>query len=237
MQQLSLALIEPPAPTFDNFLAGNNARALTVLSALPRARPGKCIYLHGAPASGRTHLLRASVAAMPEEAEACYLGIGDRLMPDAALMDTDRPLALPRLLAVDDIERQPPGIVQWLFGRMVAADAAATHFVVAGSQPPALLPLRDDLRTRLGLGLVLALSTPDEPLCETIIQQHARALGLELGDGVLRYLMHHAARDLGALLRLLQQIDRRALQAKRRITLPLARAVLCEVQSGLSPNV
>ncbi|RZJ10529.1 MAG: DnaA regulatory inactivator Hda, partial [Rubrivivax sp.] len=57
MRQIPLALLAPPAPSFDNFLPGGNAEALAYLNGLA---PGDApVLLWGSTGSGKTHLLQA----------------------------------------------------------------------------------------------------------------------------------------------------------------------------------
>ncbi|HRO61630.1 MAG TPA: DnaA regulatory inactivator Hda, partial [Burkholderiaceae bacterium] len=88
---------------------------------------------------------------------------------------------------------------------------------------PLALSLRDDLRTRLGWGVVhrLALLTDDEKA--EALRRAAHGRGLALPEELLRHLLTHRSRDIRALLRLLDALDRFALERKRPLTLPLLR--------------
>ena len=57
MRQIPLALLAPPAHSFDNFLPGANAEALAYLLGLMPADPP--VLLWGPTGSGKTHLLQA----------------------------------------------------------------------------------------------------------------------------------------------------------------------------------
>ncbi|HSO05843.1 MAG TPA: DnaA/Hda family protein, partial [Pelomicrobium sp.] len=62
--QLLLELLPPPAPAFDNFVAGANAEVLHALEAVGSGAAAEpIVFLWGPPGSGRSHLLQASVAA------------------------------------------------------------------------------------------------------------------------------------------------------------------------------
>ena len=64
MKQLVLDIALPAAPTLDNFVTGRNAELVVALYALANgASNERFIYLWGADGSGRSHLLRAVVAA------------------------------------------------------------------------------------------------------------------------------------------------------------------------------
>ncbi len=83
-----------------------------------------------------------------------------------------------------------------------------------------------DLQSRLAWGLRMNLRLPDDEGKLLVLQQRARALGIELPRDVQRYLIKHSKRDMGSLLTMLEQLKDAAFVAKRRITVPLAREIL-----------
>jgi DnaA family protein len=93
------------------------------------------------------------------------------------------------------------------------------------------LPIRDDVRTRLGWGLVLSLWPLGESTLRQALQDEAQRRGLRLGDEVLDYVLRRLARDLKSLTGLLDRLDRYALQVQRPITVPLLRRMLDEEQN------
>ena len=100
--------------------------------------------------------------------------------------------------------------------------------LAAGSLPPQDLPLREDLRTRLGWGHVFHLQLLDDDQRREVLLKHAQALGMHLGKDLLDYLLSRFSRDLGHLIHLLEQLDNYALQTQRPLTIPLLRAMLDE---------
>ena len=89
--------------------------------------------------------------------------------------------------------------------------------------PLAALPIREDVRTRLGWGLVyevVPLADSDKPAA---LLDYARRRGFTLGDDVIRYLLAHGRRDMTALCTTLAALDRHSLSTKRAITVPLLR--------------
>jgi DnaA family protein len=100
--------------------------------------------------------------------------------------------------------------------------------LAAGNVPPQDLPLREDLRTRLGWGHVFHLQLLDDAQRREVLTRHAQALGMHIGDDLLDYLLSRFSRDLGHLIALLEQLDNYALQTQRPLTIPLLRAMLDE---------
>ena len=102
-----------------------------------------------------------------------------------------------------------------------AAPAAA--IVAAGDRPPAQLPLRDDVRTRLAWGLVYQLHELTDAEKEDALRAHAAARGIVLPPEVLAYVLTHMPRDMRTLMAILDALDAYAMAAKRAITVPLVR--------------
>jgi DnaA family protein len=96
--------------------------------------------------------------------------------------------------------------------------------VLAASRTPlGALALREDLRTRLGWGLVYeALPLSDEEKAAAL-GGYARERGFELSDEVVDYLLRHGRRDMGSLVAAVAALDRLSLAAKRPVTVPLLR--------------
>jgi DnaA family protein len=65
-----------------------------------------------------------------------------------------------------------------------------------------------------------------------VLKEQAASRGIELDDSVLDWLFARYARDLGALLDLLDKLDVASLAAQRRITIPFLRGFLLETGSS-----
>ena len=89
--------------------------------------------------------------------------------------------------------------------------------------PPAQLPLREDLRTRLAWGLVYQLQPLADAEKAEALRAHAGARGLTLGGEVIDYLLSHLPRDMRTLAAAVDALDAFALAHKRPLTVPLVR--------------
>lgn len=198
-RQLVLAISPPPHPTFGNFIPGANAELLAHLrEAASGALPESVLYLWGDPGSGRSHLLSATRSA-------------------SARAD---------LTTADDVDKLDEAAQIALFNRVNEARASGGCVVAAGPCPPAQLALRADLRSRLGWGLVYQVHTLSD--AEKAVSLHAEAVrrGLSLTEEVVWYLLNHVRRDLPSLFAILDELDRKSLERRRPITLPLVRESL-----------
>ena len=94
--------------------------------------------------------------------------------------------------------------------------------------PPVDLPLREDLRTRLGWGPVFALQPLGEEQTRAVLRREADRRGIFLSDEVMDHLLTRFARDLKHLMLLLDRLDTFALARSRNVTVPLIRQMLDE---------
>lgn len=219
-EQLVFDLATPEPPSFRNFLPGGNAEALAVLKALAAGEAGETgVMLWGAPGAGKTHLLRAAVAAVEARGRrALFVAAATELVG----YETDL-LTGQDVVAIDDIDRADPDAQARLFTLFNGLREQGRHLIVASRMPLSTLSLREDLRTRLGWGLVYEvtpLADADKPAA---LAAYARGRGFALSDDVVQYLLAHGRRDMAALVNVLTALDRYSLSTKRPITVPLLR--------------
>ncbi|WP_305073288.1 DnaA regulatory inactivator Hda [Propionivibrio sp.] len=215
MQQLLLDLLPENPPSLANFVPGTNAEALAALANwLAPECPEHSLLLWGETGSGKTHLLHASGARYFDAART----------PD--LQETATLGTAASRVAVDNVEALSETGQIALFNLFNRLRAAGGHLLTAASQPPQHLILREDLRTRLGYGLVFRLTTLTDGEKLTALAAQADSRALRLPAGALNYLLARAPRDMRHLMAVLVALDRYSLEHKRPITLPLLREVL-----------
>jgi DnaA family protein len=215
MRQLPLPLAGDTQPTFANFVPGDNGAAIAHLRSM--AMPGAPVFLWGPAGCGKSHLLQAlrhEVAARGQRAASF-----DGAEPDLAGL---------ALVTIDDCERLDAQAQAQAFRLFVDAATHGVQIVAAASLPPVDLPLREDLRTRLGWGPVFALRPLGEEQTRAALRREADRRGILLSDEVLDYLMTRFARDLKHLMQLLDRLDTFALARSRAVTVPLLRQMLDE---------
>lgn len=235
MKQLVLDIRPDAPPTLGNFVAGANdelVAALTRIADVPRRAPDSAgelpiaphLYLWGPSGSGRSHLLRATVAA------ATAAGRPAEYVPAPAIDD-----ALPEtpglLLAIDDIDQLSPPAQIALFNAFNRARGNGHALLLAGAAAPRELALREDLRTRVGQCLIYEVRVLDDAARAAILATLAQRRGLRLADDVVEFLLRHGRRDLPSLFAVLDALDAASLERKRPVTLPLLREMM---QGGLA---
>ncbi len=236
MKQLPLAIRAQAAPGFDNFIVGGNALTLAQLQALRPQEPGGVVpqplYLWGPSGAGKTHLLRALAASRaPEEV---HFADPATLDPHDILRDAMHD-ARWRLLVLDACEGFDAAQQQAAFALFVEASTRGAAIASAGRLPPIDLALRDDLRTRLGWGLVLPVEPLSEDQCRSVLRSEADRRGLVLSTEVMGYLLTRFPRDLKHLMQLFDRLDDFALSRKRALTVPLLKQMLAESEGPSLP--
>lgn len=226
--QLPLALRWPRRQRFEYFQPGANAATLAAVQALALEPGAPWVYLSGASGSGRSHLLMAACQA------ASATGRRVQYLPLATLTDHAaalRGVAGSELLALDDLgaiagDTEAEHALFDLYNR---ARAEGSALLFAADATPTQLGIElPDLRSRLGACTQFALKPLDDDERRAVLKAQAAARGIELDDGVLDWLFARYARDLGALLDLLDKLDQASLAAQRRITVPFLRGFLRE---------
>ena len=221
MKQIALDIGLPRLPTLANFEPGANQAALDHLQRWSQdaGRSPVPTYVWGESGSGKTHVLQAVSRALGEQgARTGWITAADT---EPAAFDEGWAAVL-----FDDVQAFSAVQQQAAFSWFVQAQSLQRGVLAAGALPPADLPLREDLRTRLGWGHVFELALPSEAERRAVLRRAADARGLFLSDEVMDFMLHRFSRDLGSLMQLLSQLDAYALRTQRSLTVPLIRAML-----------
>ncbi len=222
--QIPFDFFAPTPASFDSFVVGDNAEVVTSLYALTdRASPVKpppAVAIWGGPTVGKSHLLTATAAATNGDnpGAAVLLAAGDAFPTD--------PFVSARLICVDDADRLTAAQQGWLFTAFNHIVPSGGTVVVSGRTPPAQWPLRDDLRTRLGSGLIFELVAIPQDALPGALAEHAARRGFQLSDEVLTYILNRSRRDVASLWQIVNGIDALSLARKRAVTVPLLREYL-----------
>ena len=226
--QIPLGLRWRERAELDSFVPGPNAAVLAAVLALASGRVQAPLLVWGPSSSGKTHLLQAGCQ------QASRRRLGSVYLP---LRDGD-PAIVPEVLGglehcalvcLDDVDAVV-GDSRWeeaLFHLYNRCDASGSGLLISADGPASGLGIQlPDLHSRLSACVALPLRVlPDADRAE-ILRSRADQRGLELPDEVVAYLLGRYPRDLASLVELLDRLDIAALAGKRRITVPLARAVL-----------
>ena len=215
MSQLLLDISPDSQPTFNNFVVGHNLELLSALRREPACGGGeRSFYLWGESGSGKSHLLQACIsAALAAQRNAVYAcGAVPSRSAD--------------LVALDDVEQLDDAAQIKLFDLYNRMHEDGGTLLVSGTQSPLHLRLRDDLRTRLGWGLVYQVHSLSDAEKAQALAQHAQSRGFALPQEVTQYLLRHGRRDLPSLMAVLDALDEHSLRLHRAPSVPLLKEIL-----------
>ncbi len=219
MRQLPLPIGLDAPPCFDNFLAAGNEAAVAHLQAL--TVPAAPVYLWGAPGSGKSHLLKALCDRFVSAGGTCGWFTPESPAPWEAGDGWSA-------VVIDDCDRLGADAQHAAFSLFVQAASLGLLVAGAGRLPPIDLPLRDDLRSRLGWGHVFHLNPLDDNQTRAALRRAADRRGIALSDDVMHYLMTRFERDLSRQMALLDRLDAYSMSAHRTVTVPLLKQMLAE---------
>ncbi|MDJ0928927.1 MAG: DnaA regulatory inactivator Hda [Gammaproteobacteria bacterium] len=227
MQQLPLEVGPPDHAVFASFYPGPNASLVHALEEIASVRSRALLWLWGPPGSGRSHLLQATVALADAR--------GDRGAYLPLFTDADITPAVAGsmgeldLVCVDDVDHVA-GNADWehaLFALFEQLRARAARLVVAANCGPLHVGFAlPDLASRFTSGATFRLQVLSDDEKIEALQKRSAWRGLDLPDDTAAYLLTHADRDAASLFALLDRLDREALAAQKRLTVPFVRGIL-----------
>ena len=205
-------------PTLDNFVVGANGELLQRLRDLCNSHSFEALYVWGSAGSGKSHLLGATAGAAGRNRPVAFLSAADA--------GDELTLTPGSLLVIDDIDALSPAAQIALFRAFNAARFTGLALLLAGTEPPLRLSLREDLRTRVGQTLIYEIQALSDEEKAAALRRHAIERGMLMDPGVVHYLLRHGRRDLPSLMAMLNSLDRASLEQKRPPTLPLLRELM-----------
>lgn len=225
--QLPLALRLDGAARFETFVSERNAAAVAHVQAVARGERPDTLWLWGGPGQGKSHLLQAACRiAGASGRRAMYLPLTEAYRAGAdsltGLDDVD-------LLALDQVDTAA-GLGDWeqrLFSVLDGCLVRGAGLLLGARRSPAacrfVLP---DLASRAAGAIVYRLQALSEDGRLEALMVQARCRGLELDRAAAAYLLTRVERDMGEICRWLDRLDRAALAAQRRVTIPFIRSTL-----------
>jgi DnaA family protein len=216
---------------FDNFIDSPNKKLLAFLKMQLKQRSAgrvssyEGVFIWGEPDSGKSHLLAALAQWVKQnDGKTVWLDAERGWMPRSGN-------GLNRVYLLDDVEgftRDAAAERDFLTLIERIKQQNSMLLITAGMPVKSLKVGLPDLSSRLQAMEcfeLLALSEKDK---REVLRQRASQRGILLSDEVLNWLFTHTARELGALLDLLERIDVQSLSQKRKVTIPLIKSILEE---------
>lgn len=216
--QLALDLPHRPALGAGDFMiAPGNRDAVGWIDRWPYwDAAGLVIY--GPPGCGKSHLL-----------EVWRARSGARLVDasKASAFDPDEMLGATADLAVEAIDRVADETALFHLYNMVVERGG--KLLLTAREAPARIAFRlPDLASRMNGLPAVEVAGPDDTLLAAVLVKLLADRQLEAEPAVIDFVIARMERSFDAARRLVAGLDRRALELRRPVTVPLARAVLAE---------
>lgn len=212
--------------TFESFHLGENAEVVNRLEQLATGAAAGCVWLWGAQACGKSHLLQACChRAHLAKRRVIYLPLADvALSPDAfeGLMEHE-------LVCIDDAHRLPesPALERAFVPLFNELSSRGHALVMAAPMAPREVSFGlADVRSRAASATVYRLPALDDAARVEVLRRRAAIRGLTLPDEVADFVLARASRDMRSLMSTLETLDLAALHQKRRLTVPFVKQVL-----------
>jgi len=192
-----------------------NAQALRWLEA-PAGWPGLRLAIHGAPGTGKTHILHLFAARQRAI-----------LLPGGSVRGL---IALPPrgAVAIDDADTAPEP--EALLHLLNAAAEQGRPLLLAGRKPPARWPTDlPDLASRLRAITPAGLGQPDDGLLRALLARLIAERQLRVEAPVQAYLLARLPRSCAALREAAARLDRLSLAAGKRVSRRMASVMLAEL--------
>ncbi len=221
--QLPLEFDHRPALSDEDFLiAPCNREAVAWLDRWPQW-PTPVLAIHGPPGCGKTHLARVFMARS-----------GARAVSPESLLADDPPALLEGVAAclVEDAERHLSApFEEALLHLYNTARETGRHVMLTAHRPPGRWPIAlRDLSSRLNAATVVGIGPPDDNLIAAVLVKLFADRQLRVDDGVIAYILARMERSFGTARKMVAAIDTEALSRQRKITVPLVRDVLADVE-------
>lgn len=227
IRQFPLDLRWPAHQRLDAFWPGANVAALRAVSGIASGESASWLYLHGATGTGKSHLLiGACRVALEANRVARYVSLAELSAPRCQAVAG---IEAEGLLVIDDVQAiaGDGDAERALFDLYNRARSDGVCMLFAANAPSAELDLGlPDLVSRLAMCAQHALRPLDDAGRRAMLRLLAGRSGLRLDDDVLDWWFARQPRDPASLVTLLQRIDRAALAAQRRVTIPFLRELL-----------
>jgi chromosomal replication initiation ATPase DnaA len=221
-QQLPLDLGHVPGYSRDDLIVGSANRAAVDLVGCWPDWPSPVAILCGPAGSGKTHL------AAIWSAEAGATVVDPAEIGRAAIAQGE---AGP--IVIDDIGGRQIDEAG-LFHVINAVRSAGTQILMTSRLRPASWPVRlPDLASRLNAATVVEIAVPDDALLAAVITKLFADRQVSVEPHVVSFLIGRIERSLSAASRIVDLLDRAALERKGRITRALAAEVAAAMMDEL----
>ena len=238
-----------PKYTFESFVVGGNNKFAHAASLAVAESPGEIynpLYLYAGVGLGKTHLMH-SIAhfILRNNPEARVLYVTSEAFTND-LIDSIRNgnnSAMSRfrekyrnidVLLIDDIQFiiGKESTQEEFFNTFEALYGAKKQIIISSDKPPKDLDILEErIRSRLEMGLIADISSPDYETRMAILRKKEETDGYHIDDAILDYIAKNIKYNIRELEGCLNRIRAKSILEKREITLDLAEEILKDLIS------
>jgi DnaA family protein len=226
-RQLALGVRLDDNARFANYYTSSlNQQLVKTLECLPTNNADDFVYLWGAESAGRTHLLQALCHGSAPNRSTMYLPLKENTQYTPEILQGLETLSL---ICLDDLDciLGKKDWEQGLFNVFNAIKESKACLVVAASAAPHQLQIElPDLLSRLHSGLTYQVHGLNDEDKLAALQLRAGNRGMDMPRAVASYILQRSNRSLSALMKILEELDCRSLEEKRKLTVPLVKDVI-----------
>lgn len=218
-RQLPLELSHGTAYSRDDLITSPaNEQAVALIDRWPDW-PAPVVVFAGPPGCGKTHLAsiwREETGAVP--LNGATLG--------AAVADLDGPVL------IDSIDAAPVDEAG-LFHLINTVRGAGTQLLITARRFPSAWGITlPDLESRLKAAATVEIHEPDDQLLTGVITKLFADRQIEVEPHVVQYVVRRIERSLSTAIRVVDRLDRKAMELKTRITRALAAETISALDEG-----
>ncbi len=240
-----------PRYTFDTFVVGSNNKFAHAASLAVAEAPGQIynpLYLYAGVGLGKTHLMHSIAHFVLREnpkAKVLYVTSEDftNELIDAIRNGNNSAMSNFRdkyrridVLLIDDIQfiMGKESTQEEFFHTFEALYSQKKQIIVSSDKPPKDLDILEErIRSRLEMGLIADISSPDYETRMAILRKKQEQEGYKLDDEILDYIAKNIKSNIRELEGCLNKVRAKAVLEKRDVNLELAEQIL---QDMITPN-
>ena len=238
-----------PKYTFESFVVGGNNKFAHAASLAVAESPGEIynpLYLYAGVGLGKTHLMHtiahfilrnnpeARVLYVTSEAFTNDLIDSIRNGNNSAMSRFREKYRNIDVLLIDDIQFiiGKESTQEEFFNTFEALYGAKKQIIISSDKPPKDLDILEErIRSRLEMGLIADISSPDYETRMAILRKKEETDGYHIDDAILDYIAKNIKSNIRELEGCLNRIRAKSILEKREITLDLAEEILKDLIS------
>ena len=238
-----------PKYTFESFVVGGNNMFAHAASLAVAESPGEIynpLYLYAGVGLGKTHLMHSIAHFILQnnpEAKVLYVTSEDFTNELIDSIRNGNNMAMSKfrekyrnidVLLIDDIQFiiGKESTQEEFFHTFEALYGAKKQIIISSDKPPKDLDILEErIRSRLEMGLIADISSPDYETRMAILRKKEEADGYHIDDAILDYIAKNINSNIRELEGCLNRIRAKSILEKRTITLELAEEILKDLIS------